>query len=171
MVELGEGRYYFRGRKGGIINVGGLKVYPEEVESVLNADPRVRMSRVLARRNPITGAVVVAEVVLVGARDADAGTRGRREERLAECLPPHARRTQGTGAAALRPGARADGSRQTGASVMRNVIVTGGSRGLGLAMARTLAAAGYRVIAVARTAGDELTAAASQAAAEQPRRD
>ncbi len=46
MVELEEGRYYFRGRKGGIINVGGLKVYPEEVESVLNADPRVRMSRV-----------------------------------------------------------------------------------------------------------------------------
>jgi acyl-coenzyme A synthetase/AMP-(fatty) acid ligase len=64
MVELAQGRYYFRGRKGGIINVGGLKVYPEEIESVLNADPRVRMSRVLARRNPITGALVVAEVVL-----------------------------------------------------------------------------------------------------------
>jgi acyl-coenzyme A synthetase/AMP-(fatty) acid ligase len=64
MVELQGGRYYFRGRKGGIINVGGLKVYPEEVESVLNADPRVRMSLVKARRNPITGAVIVAEVVL-----------------------------------------------------------------------------------------------------------
>jgi acyl-CoA synthetase (AMP-forming)/AMP-acid ligase II len=65
LVELHGGRYYFRGRKGGIINVGGLKVYPEEVESVLNADPRVRMSRVMARRNPITGALVVAEVVLL----------------------------------------------------------------------------------------------------------
>ena len=32
----------------------------------------------------------------------------------------------------------------------RNVLVTGGSRGLGLAIARKLAAAGYRVIAVAR---------------------
>jgi len=64
MVELEADRYYFRGRKGGIINVGGLKVYPEEVESVLNADPRVRMSLVKARRNPITGAVIVAEVVL-----------------------------------------------------------------------------------------------------------
>jgi acyl-coenzyme A synthetase/AMP-(fatty) acid ligase len=64
MVELKEGRYYFRGRVGGVINVGGLKVYPEEVESVLNADPRVRMSLVRARRNPITGAVVVADVVL-----------------------------------------------------------------------------------------------------------
>ncbi len=72
MVELVEGRYYFRGRKGGIINVGGLKVYPEEVESVLNADPRVRMSLVKGRRNPITGAVVVAEVVLADGQDTDA---------------------------------------------------------------------------------------------------
>ncbi len=64
LVELTDGRYYFRGRKGGIINVGGLKVYPEEVESVLNADPRVRMSLVKARRNPLTGSLVVAEVVL-----------------------------------------------------------------------------------------------------------
>jgi 3-oxoacyl-[acyl-carrier protein] reductase len=43
---------------------------------------------------------------------------------------------------------------------MRNVIVTGGSRGLGLAMAREIAAGGYRVIAVARTQSTELTAAA-----------
>jgi 3-oxoacyl-[acyl-carrier protein] reductase len=42
---------------------------------------------------------------------------------------------------------------------MRNVIVTGGSRGLGLAMTRTLSAAGYRVIAVARKLSDEITAA------------
>jgi acyl-coenzyme A synthetase/AMP-(fatty) acid ligase len=75
MVELVDGRYYFRGRRGGIINVGGLKVYPEEVESVLNADPRVRISRVMARRNPITGAVVVAEVVLSEpARDLGPGS-------------------------------------------------------------------------------------------------
>ena len=46
---------------------------------------------------------------------------------------------------------------------MRNVIVTGGSRGLGLAMAGTLAAAGYRVIAVSRSATAELDAAAADA--------
>ncbi|MBV9345495.1 MAG: SDR family oxidoreductase [Gammaproteobacteria bacterium] len=39
---------------------------------------------------------------------------------------------------------------------MRNVLVTGGSRGLGLAMCRTLSAAGYRVIALARTQGKAL---------------
>jgi acyl-coenzyme A synthetase/AMP-(fatty) acid ligase len=69
MVESADGRYYFRGRKGGIIYVGGLKVYPEEVESVLNADPRVRMSLVKARRNPLTGSLVVAEVVLTDAEN------------------------------------------------------------------------------------------------------
>src|SRR5580693_1825790 len=47
---------------------------------------------------------------------------------------------------------------------MQNVIVTGGSRGLGLAIARTLAAAGYRVIAVARGSTEELTAASRAAA-------
>ena len=39
---------------------------------------------------------------------------------------------------------------------MRNVIVTGGSRGLGLGIARSLAAAGYSVIAIARSASAEL---------------
>ncbi|MDP9082167.1 MAG: SDR family NAD(P)-dependent oxidoreductase [Pseudomonadota bacterium] len=48
---------------------------------------------------------------------------------------------------------------------MRNVIVSGGSRGLGLAMARRLAGAGYRVIAIARSNTDEL-AAATRAAAD-----
>jgi 3-oxoacyl-[acyl-carrier protein] reductase len=47
---------------------------------------------------------------------------------------------------------------------MQNVIVTGGSRGLGLAVARALAAAGYRVIAIARSSTDELLAAGRAAA-------
>jgi 3-oxoacyl-[acyl-carrier protein] reductase len=42
---------------------------------------------------------------------------------------------------------------------MRNVIVTGGSRGLGLGIARKLAAAGYRAIALARQSNNQLTAA------------
>lgn len=42
---------------------------------------------------------------------------------------------------------------------MRNVIVTGGSRGLGLGIARALTAAGYCVIAIARSESSELEAA------------
>jgi 3-oxoacyl-[acyl-carrier protein] reductase len=44
----------------------------------------------------------------------------------------------------------------------RNVLVTGGSRGLGLAIARKLAGAGYRVIAVARQRSKETTEAIAQ---------
>jgi 3-oxoacyl-[acyl-carrier protein] reductase len=43
---------------------------------------------------------------------------------------------------------------------MRNVIVTGASRGLGLAIARALAANGYRVIALARKESEEAKKAA-----------
>jgi acyl-coenzyme A synthetase/AMP-(fatty) acid ligase len=68
-VELRDGRYHFMGRAGGVINVGGLKVHPEEVEAVINAIPWVRMSLVKSRRNPITGAVVTAEVVLADKTD------------------------------------------------------------------------------------------------------
>jgi acyl-coenzyme A synthetase/AMP-(fatty) acid ligase len=64
LVELHEGRYYFGGRRDGLINVGGLKVHPEEVEAVLNRHPDVWMSLVRKKRNPVTGSVVVADVVL-----------------------------------------------------------------------------------------------------------
>ena len=92
LVELQGGRYHFRGRKGGVINVGGQKVYPEEVESVLNADPRVHMSLVRARRNPIMGAVVVADVVLNDQNDAERAAEDIKNELLQACrraLPAH----------------------------------------------------------------------------------
>ena len=47
---------------------------------------------------------------------------------------------------------------------MRSVVVTGGSRGLGLAMSRALVAAGYQVVAVARSQSDELTEAMAASA-------
>lgn len=63
MVERKGDRYHFAGRREGIINIGGQKVHPEEVEAVINQHPGVEMSLVKGRRNPITGAVVVADVV------------------------------------------------------------------------------------------------------------
>ena len=38
--------------------------HPEEVEAIINRHPSVQMSVVKARKNPITGAVVVADVVV-----------------------------------------------------------------------------------------------------------
>lgn len=64
VLELCDGRYHFRGRRDGVINVGGLKVHPEEVEAVLNRHPQVRLSLVKTKKSPITGALVVADVLL-----------------------------------------------------------------------------------------------------------
>jgi acyl-coenzyme A synthetase/AMP-(fatty) acid ligase len=67
VLELRQDRYYFVGRGDGMINVGGMKVYPEEVEAVINGHPKVEMSLVHTKKNPITGALVVADVVLKSA--------------------------------------------------------------------------------------------------------
>ncbi|WP_024518428.1 fatty acid--CoA ligase family protein [Bradyrhizobium sp. Tv2a-2] len=70
MVELRADRYYFVGRRGGIINIGGLKVHPEEIEAAINRHASVRMSRARSRKSPITGAIVVADVVLADGTEA-----------------------------------------------------------------------------------------------------
>lgn len=91
MVERRGDRYHFVGRRGGIINIGGLKVHPEEIEAVVNRQPEVRMSRAKSRRSPITGSIVVVDVIL--ADDADAGRGDEiRKAILADCkasLAPH----------------------------------------------------------------------------------
>ncbi len=82
MVERRDDRLYFVGRRGGVINVGGAKVHPEEVEAALNGHPAVRASRVFARRNPITGSLVMADVVL---RDGTTPREGLERAILASC--------------------------------------------------------------------------------------
>ena len=95
VLELRGDRYHFVGRRGGIINVGGLKIHPEEVEAVINRHPGVRMSLVKSRKNPITGAIVAAEVVPVALPEGDDAPRAievLKAEILEHCrtaLAPH----------------------------------------------------------------------------------
>ena len=89
LVETRGDRCFFVGRRGGIINVGGLKVNPEEVEATINSHRDVRMSLVKARKNALTGAVVVAEIVL---HEPDVGSDTIKAEILDLCrarLPAH----------------------------------------------------------------------------------
>ena len=95
MVELRGDRYYFLGRRNRVINVGGFKVYPEEVEAVINRHPAVWMSLVRPRRNPITGSLVSADIMLKESLQPD-GNDGRtaviKKEILEICrqnLAPH----------------------------------------------------------------------------------
>ncbi len=62
VLQSGD-RYLFLGRENGVINVGGSKVHPEEVERTLLESPYVWQARVFPRKSPITGALVAAEVV------------------------------------------------------------------------------------------------------------
>jgi acyl-coenzyme A synthetase/AMP-(fatty) acid ligase len=82
MIELRGDRCYFVGRRGGIINVGGAKVNPEEVEAVINGHAGVHASHVKARKNPITGALVAADVVL---NEGVIAAPGLKDEIIAAC--------------------------------------------------------------------------------------
>ncbi|MGH8537579.1 MAG: class I adenylate-forming enzyme family protein [Gammaproteobacteria bacterium] len=62
-----DGHVFLRGRRKSVINFGGIKFFPEEVEEVLNAHPAVRESRVSGEPHERWGAVAVAEIV---ARDS-----------------------------------------------------------------------------------------------------
>jgi acyl-CoA synthetase (AMP-forming)/AMP-acid ligase II len=57
------------GRKSELINVGGEKVHPTEVENVLLRLENVRDVTVSGRPNPITGQVVAAKITTVRPED------------------------------------------------------------------------------------------------------
>jgi acyl-CoA synthetase (AMP-forming)/AMP-acid ligase II len=84
VVEQVGDRCFFRGRRSGVINIGGNKVHPEEVERVINLHPAVSMSRVKSRRNPILGDLIVADVVLKPDHTTDENSM-LRDQILATC--------------------------------------------------------------------------------------
>lgn len=53
------------GREKSMINVSGNKVFPEEVEGVLNMHPAVELSKITGTQHTLMGEVVVAHVVLL----------------------------------------------------------------------------------------------------------
>lgn len=76
-VAIDGDRVLFRGRHSSVVNVGGTKVNPEVVEALINSAPGVAAVRVVARANPFTGSVLVAQVTPVAPpQDADAFRAG-----------------------------------------------------------------------------------------------
>jgi long-chain acyl-CoA synthetase len=57
------------GRASDIINVGGQKVFPAEVETVLMSAPRVTDAAVYGNKHPMMGSVVIADVILESPED------------------------------------------------------------------------------------------------------
>ncbi|MFX0199469.1 MAG: fatty acid--CoA ligase family protein [Candidatus Hodarchaeota archaeon] len=72
MVEVDGDYIRILGRQSDIINVGGQKVYPAEVESVLMQMENVIDVSVRREKNPITGNIVVARLSLKNPEDPSA---------------------------------------------------------------------------------------------------
>ena len=81
-----DGFFYIVDRKKEMINVGGLKVFPREVEEVLYEHPAVREAAAIPAPDPMKGEVVKAYVAL---RE---GAAASPEDLIAFCrqrLAPH----------------------------------------------------------------------------------
>lgn len=69
IVRLESGRVFFVGRASGAINVGGNKVSPEVVETVLMAHPEVAIARAYAKESSQMGSLVAADIALSDGSD------------------------------------------------------------------------------------------------------
>jgi len=67
-----NGNLYILGRRKSVINFMGMKIFPDEVESVLNTHPCVRESLVYGESHPHCGQIPCARVVAIGDIDETA---------------------------------------------------------------------------------------------------
>ena len=80
------------GRRDDVINRGGEKVLPREIEEVLLDDPDIDAAVAVGEGHPVLGAVPVAYVVVRGVLDASSAARAelvmsRARDRCTELLP------------------------------------------------------------------------------------
>jgi acyl-coenzyme A synthetase/AMP-(fatty) acid ligase len=59
-----DGLIKIEGRSKSVINISGLKVFPEEVEAVLEMIPEIKQARISSSPHPLLGQIIEAEVVL-----------------------------------------------------------------------------------------------------------
>lgn len=88
-VQVLGDRVLFLGRDNGAINVGGDKVYPEEVEVALLEHDGILATRVFGRENAIVGAIVCAEVQVSPKLKEAGGVASELRRFLGKRLPRH----------------------------------------------------------------------------------
>ena len=71
LVRVDGDRVHFQGRSDDILNIGGAKVYPQEVEEFLLSCPGVTEVRVRSISNPMSGQLLAADVVLAPGYEPD----------------------------------------------------------------------------------------------------
>ena len=60
-----EGLIEIKGRTKSVINVSGNKVFPTEVEEIVNSFPGIVISKVYGNKHPLMGELVCADIVLI----------------------------------------------------------------------------------------------------------
>lgn len=87
-VEVRGDRVVFLGRTTELVNVGGHKIWPADVEAVLRAAPGVAEVRVYGKRSSLAGQVLAADLVAAPGSDP-AEVRKLAARHAREHLPPH----------------------------------------------------------------------------------
>ena len=59
-----DGLIKIEGRAKSVINVSGIKVFPEEVEAVLEMMPEIKLARISSSPHPLMGQIIEGELVL-----------------------------------------------------------------------------------------------------------
>ncbi len=62
--KTADGLINVEGRSKSVIHISGLKVFPEEVEAVLELIPEIKQARISSSPHPLLGQIIEAEVVL-----------------------------------------------------------------------------------------------------------
>jgi long-chain acyl-CoA synthetase len=62
--KMPDGLIKIEGRAKSVINVSGIKVFPEEVEAVLEMLPQVKLARISSSPHPLLGQIIEGEIVL-----------------------------------------------------------------------------------------------------------
>jgi long-chain acyl-CoA synthetase len=62
--QAADGLIKIEGRVKSVINVSGIKIFPEEIEAVLETIPEIKQARISSRPHNLLGQIIEAEVVL-----------------------------------------------------------------------------------------------------------
>lgn len=71
VVEIGTDRVTFLGRSTGVVNIGGVNVWPEQVEALLRNHPEVEDALVSSTSSRMAGNLLVAQVVPTAGASGD----------------------------------------------------------------------------------------------------
>ncbi len=62
--KASDGLIKIEGRSKSVINISGMKVFPEEVEAVLEMIPEIKQARISSSPHPLLGQIIEGEIVL-----------------------------------------------------------------------------------------------------------